>query len=88
MANTGELLVNLKLDTALMPLETKSGVPSSLEYMSFSPVRNPWSCKNIFWVGMNISVVPPPTTRYEYLTVEPIPTPAAVPIATLSLGLK
>ena len=62
IANTGELLVNLKLGTALIPLETKSEVPSSLEYMSFSPVSNPWSCKNIFWVGINLSVVPPPTT--------------------------
>ena len=30
MANTGELLVNLKFGTALIPLETKRGVPSSL----------------------------------------------------------
>ena len=42
----------------------------------------------MFCVGMNISVDPPPTTRYEYLTVDPIPTPTAVPIATLSEGLK
>ena len=31
IANTGELLVNLKLGTAFIPLETKRGVPSSLE---------------------------------------------------------
>ena len=88
IANTGELLVNLKLGTALIPLDTKSGVPSSLEYISLSPVSNPWSCKNIFWVGINLSVLPPPTTRYVKTTVEPIPTPVAVPIATLSVGLK
>ena len=41
IANTGELLVNLKLGTALIPLETKRGVPSSLDYTSFSPVSNP-----------------------------------------------
>ena len=45
IANTGELLVNLKFGTLLIPLETKRGVPSSLEYISFSPVANPWSCK-------------------------------------------
>ena len=31
IANTGELLVNLKLGTAFIPLETKRGVPLSLE---------------------------------------------------------
>ena len=41
IANTGELLVNLKLGTESIPLETKSEVPSSLEYMSLSPVLNP-----------------------------------------------
>jgi len=41
IANTGDSLVNLKFGTLLIPLETKRGVPSSLEYMSFSPVTNP-----------------------------------------------
>ena len=41
IANTGELFVNLKLGTESIPLETKSGVPSSLEYISLSPVSNP-----------------------------------------------
>jgi hypothetical protein len=41
IANTGELLVNLKLGTAFIPLDTKRVVPSSLEYISLSPVSNP-----------------------------------------------
>ena len=41
IANTGELLVSLKLGTLSIPLETKSEVSPSLEYISLSPVSNP-----------------------------------------------
>ena len=86
IANTGELFV--KLNVCPMPFDTCNVVSVSLEYKSFSPVLNPWSCKNIFWVGINLSVDPPPITLNEYLIVEPIPTPADSPKATLSIGLK
>ena len=86
IANTGELLV--KLNVWPIPFDTFNVVSPSLEYRSFSPVLNPWSCKNMFWDGINLSVVPPPTTLNEYLIVEPIPTPADSPRATLSIGLK
>ena len=68
--------------------DTSKVVPVSLEYINFSPVLKLWFCKNIFWVGINLSVDPPPITLNEYLIVEPIPTPADSPKATLSLGLK
>ena len=71
-----------------MPFDTCKGVPVSLEYNNLSPVLNPWLCKNIFWVGINLSVDAPPTTLNVYLIVEPIPTPADSPKATLSIGLK
>ena len=86
IANTGELFV--RLNVWPIPFDTCNVVPVSLEYRSLSPVLNPWFCKNIFWDGTNLSVVAPQTTLNEYLTVEPIPTPADSPRATLSIGLK